>query len=67
MTAMSSNIQKLRPWVPITKSSSFLIPLSFWPSVRVSTSSLTNYVVSSVTAAGGTIPTNAAGGTFEQY
>jgi hypothetical protein len=32
-----------------------------------STAGLTNYIVSSVTAAGGTIPTNTAGGTFEQY
>jgi ABC-type transport system involved in cytochrome bd biosynthesis fused ATPase/permease subunit len=31
------------------------------------TSSLTNYLVGAVTAAGGTIPVNAAGGTFEQY
>jgi hypothetical protein len=32
-----------------------------------STTGLTNYLVSAVTAAGGTIPTNTAGGTFEQY
>jgi hypothetical protein len=41
--------------------------LVFHVPTGTSTSSLTNYVVSSVTAAGGTIPTNAAGGTFEQY
>lgn len=31
------------------------------------TTALTNYIVSSVIAAGGTIPTNTAGGTFEQF
>lgn len=41
--------------------------LVFHVPTGTSTSSLTNYVVSSVTAAGGTIPTNAAGVTFEQY
>lgn len=41
--------------------------LVFHVPTGTSTSSITNYVVSSVTAAGGTIPTNAAGGTFEQY
>jgi len=32
-----------------------------------STTALTNYIVSAVTAAGNTIPTNTAGGTFEQF
>lgn len=41
--------------------------LVFHVPTGTATSSLTNYVVNSVTAAGGTIPTNAAGGTFEQY
>lgn len=41
--------------------------LVFHVPTGTSTSSLTNYIVSSVTAAGGTIPTNAAGITFEQY
>jgi hypothetical protein len=41
--------------------------LVFHVPTGTSTASLTNYIVSSVTAAGGTIPTNAAGGTFEQY
>ena len=41
--------------------------LVFHVPTGTATSSITNYVVSSVTAAGGTIPTNAAGGTFEQY
>jgi hypothetical protein len=41
--------------------------LVFHVPTGTSTSALTNYIVSSVTAAGGTIPTNAAGGTFEQY
>ena len=41
--------------------------LVFHVPTGTSTSSLTNYIVNSVTLAGGTIPTNAAGVTFEQY
>jgi len=41
--------------------------LVFHVPTGTSTAGLTNYIVSSVTAAGGTIPTNAAGITFEQY
>jgi hypothetical protein len=41
--------------------------LVFHVPTGTSTVGLTNYLVSSVAAAGGTIPTNTAGGTFEQY
>jgi hypothetical protein len=42
--------------------------LVFHVPTGTATSSLTNYIVNSVSAAGGTIPTNAAGGNaFEQY
>ena len=41
--------------------------LVFYVPVGTSTTGLTNYLVNAVAAAGGTIPTNSAGGTFEAY